>query len=80
VGKYGVDRGRPQMTIWRIRFACCITKATNTNTVYVTLTAFQLQQRLNERALMLSYTSIDCLVRVFASQDGVRQDALYTGR
>jgi hypothetical protein len=28
-----VDTDRPQMTIWRIRFACRITKATNTLTI-----------------------------------------------
>ena len=27
-----VERGRPQMTIWRMRIACCIPKATNTHT------------------------------------------------
>jgi len=26
-----VERGRPQMTIWRMRIACWITKATNTH-------------------------------------------------
>jgi hypothetical protein len=27
-----VERGRPQMAIWRMRFACWIPKATNTKT------------------------------------------------
>jgi len=27
-----VERGRPQMAIWRVRVACWITKATNTDT------------------------------------------------
>jgi hypothetical protein len=35
---------RPQMTIWRMRVACCETKATNTHSEYVTLIAFPLQQ------------------------------------
>ena len=30
-----VDRGRPQMTVWRMRIACWITKATNTHTQIV---------------------------------------------
>jgi len=30
-----VDRGRPQMTIWRMRIACRILKATNTHTQVV---------------------------------------------
>ena len=35
-----VERGRPQMTIWRMRIACWIPKATNTHTECVTLIAF----------------------------------------
>ena len=31
-----VERGRPQMTIWRMRIECWITKATNTHWEYVT--------------------------------------------
>jgi hypothetical protein len=31
---------RPQMTIWRMRFASCITKVTNTHSEYVILIAF----------------------------------------
>ena len=37
-----VDRGRPQMTIWRMHIACCITKAKNTHLQYVTIIAFPL--------------------------------------
>jgi hypothetical protein len=46
---------RPQMTVWRMRIACCITKATNTASEYVILIAFPLQQWLKERASMLRY-------------------------
>jgi len=35
-----LERGRPQMAIWRTRIACWIPKATNTQ--FVTLTAFPL--------------------------------------
>jgi len=35
---------RPQVTIWRTRIACRITKGTNTHSEYVTLLAFPLQQ------------------------------------
>ena len=56
-----VERGRPQMTIWRMRIACWI-PATNTHTDYVTLVAFPLQQWLNERASWLRFTYISCLV------------------
>jgi len=39
-----VQRGRPQVTIWRIRIAYWITMATNTHSEYVVLIAFPLQQ------------------------------------
>jgi len=32
-----VEPGRPEVTIWRMRFACWITKATNTYSEYVLL-------------------------------------------
>ena len=38
-----VERGRPQMAVWRMRIACWIPKATNTHSEYVILTAFPLQ-------------------------------------
>jgi len=56
--KSTVQRGRPQMTIWRMRIACWIPKATNTHAGCVMLTAFPLQQWLYERVSMLRYTYI----------------------
>jgi hypothetical protein len=41
-----VERGRPQMTIWRTSIACWITKATNTHSEYVVLSAFPRQKWL----------------------------------
>ena len=35
-----VERGRPQITIWRMRIACWIPKATNTHLCYVILIVF----------------------------------------
>ena len=55
------------MTIWRMRIACWITKATNTHSQYVILIAFPLQQWLQERALMLHFTYIVCLVLIALS-------------
>ena len=46
--KYIVEPDRPQMTIWRMRSASCINKATNTHSEYVILIAFPLQQWLYE--------------------------------
>jgi len=61
-----VQPDRPQMTIWRMRIACWIPKATHTHThthsEYVIPIAFPLQQWLHQRISMLRYTHIDCLV------------------
>jgi len=40
MGKNTVERGRPQMTIWRMRIACRIPKVTNTHSEYVILIDF----------------------------------------
>ena len=57
-----VERGRPQTTIWRMRIAWCIPKATNTHSQYVILIAFPLQQWLHERVSLLPYTYTACIV------------------
>jgi hypothetical protein len=49
------------MTIWRMRIACWVPKATNTHSQYVILIAFPLQQWLQERASLLRYTYIACI-------------------
>jgi hypothetical protein len=54
-----VPWGRPQMTIWRMRIACWITKATNTHSEYIT-TVFPLQKWLHESTSMLRHPYI-CL-------------------
>jgi hypothetical protein len=43
-----VESYRQQMTIWRMRIACWIPKATDTHSEYVTLIAFPLQRWLHE--------------------------------
>ena len=63
IWKNTVERSRTQMTIWRMRIAFWIPKATNTYSEYVALTALPLQQRLHERASMLRYTYIASLVQ-----------------
>jgi hypothetical protein len=50
-----------------IRIACWIPKATNTLWDYVILIAFPLQQWLHERASMLNYTYIACIVLKLSS-------------
>ena len=56
--KSTVERGKPQMTIRRMRNARWITKATNTHSEYVTLTPFQPQQWLQEHASLSRYMNI----------------------
>ena len=43
---------RPQMTLWRMRTACWVTKAAKTHSQYAIIIAFPLQQWLHERASM----------------------------
>jgi hypothetical protein len=53
-----VEPNRLQMTIWRMRIACSIAKATNTHSECVIIIAFQRQQWLHKRALLLRYTYV----------------------
>jgi len=57
-----VEPDRSQMTIWRMRFACWITKATYAHSECVTVIAVPLQQWLHESAPLLRYTYIASLV------------------
>ena len=49
------------MTIWRMRIACWIAKATHTHSQYLIRIAFPLQQWLQERASIL-HLYVHCLV------------------
>jgi hypothetical protein len=66
--KIYVQPGRPQMTVWRLRIACRIPKATNTLSEYVVLIALPLQQWLHERASVLRYPCIISLVYFWHSK------------
>jgi hypothetical protein len=60
-----VELDRPQMTTWRMRISCRIQKTTSPHSEYIILylfMAFPLQQWLHERALVLSYTYIVCIM------------------
>jgi len=57
-----VQPDRPQLTTWRMRIPCWMTKATNTQSQYIILIAFSLQQWLHERASLLCYST--CLVLI----------------
>ena len=45
-----VERDRPQLTIWRMRSECWVTKATYTHSQYVILIVFSLEQWLHAGA------------------------------
>jgi hypothetical protein len=55
--------GKAQMTIWCMRTACWITNATETHSECVILIAFPLQNWFHERASVLRYTYVACLVK-----------------
>ena len=63
-GKNIVERRRPQVTVWRMRFAFWIPRAIITRTGCLMLIAFPLQQCLHERASLLHYKYISCRVNV----------------
>jgi len=46
--------------IWRMHIACCITKATNTDSEFVVLISSLLQRRLQERVSVLR-VHLDCV-------------------
>ena len=53
------------MTIWRMRIACCIPKATNTISDYVIFIACPLQRWLQERASILRFRTLPVLCSFF---------------
>jgi hypothetical protein len=59
-----VELGRPRMTVWRMRVACWIRKVKNTISECVIFIAFPSHHWLHERAKVLHYTYIACLVYI----------------
>ena len=59
-----VEWDRPQMTIWRMHIAYWIREATNTHSEYAITIALPQQQWLYERAFVLRYMYVACLVTV----------------
>jgi len=59
------ERTESANTIWRTCFSSWITRATNAHSEFVIVTAFPLQQCLQERASILRYTCTDCIVIYF---------------
>jgi len=52
-----LERRRTQITIWRMRIACWVSKATNIHSEYIILTAFLLQQWMHYITLYMHYLS-----------------------
>jgi hypothetical protein len=70
-----VKPGRPQMTIWRLRIACWITKATNARSECVIFIAFALQQWLQKRASVLRHMCVACVRKLEGSLRSANGDA-----
>jgi hypothetical protein len=69
VEKYSTARQAiDENIIQRMRFACWITKVTDTHSEYVILIASPRQQWLHKRVSILRYTYIACLGLLFALQ------------
>ena len=60
-----VEPGSPKTTIWRMRIACWIPKATKTLSEYVMLIALPLQQGLHERPSVLVIRTLPVLQSFF---------------
>jgi hypothetical protein len=66
--KYGRAGQTAEDTVTRrMRFSCWLAKAKNTHSEYEIFTAFPWQQWLIERASILCYTCIACLVEALAT-------------
>jgi hypothetical protein len=63
VDKYGTAKQATDDIIWCMRFACWITKATDTHSEYAIFIPFLRQQWLSEFPSMLRYIYIACLVK-----------------
>ena len=57
-----VEPDRPKMTIRRMRFACWISEDPDTHSEYIIFIALPWKEWLRERALVLHYTYIACIV------------------
>jgi len=68
--KYGIARQTTEYNMKRhVPFGWWITKATNTNSECIISIAFPLQKWLKERASVLRYTCIVCLIYVSCSNE-----------
>jgi hypothetical protein len=73
IWKNTVKSGRPQVTIWRMRIAYWIPKATNTLSEHVILIGFPLQQSLHELTSVIRCTYIACFVSCLYLEQNSKQ-------
>jgi hypothetical protein len=74
-----VEPDRPQMTIWRMRILCWIPKPTKNALRICNRPTYccPLQKLLHERAAMLRYTYIVCVVSTIGMQPTVQTDRVF---
>jgi hypothetical protein len=70
---------RPQIKIWHMRISCWVPNVTNIHVGCVIFIAFPQQQRFHERAPILHYTYIACLVYLFTALFPYPFFSLYSG-
>ena len=63
-----VERGRPQMTTWRMRISCWIIKTTNAHSQCVTIIAFPQRQWQHERATATIICTFSVLLTLAAHE------------
>jgi hypothetical protein len=56
--------------IWRMRFVCWITKATDIHSEYIIIIAFSTATMVSERASVLRYTYIASVVNAYVQHEG----------
>ena len=64
-----VEPGRPQMRLWRMLLSREVPKATNTHSEHAILITFVLKQWLRQRASILRWACIACLVHKIDMHD-----------
>jgi hypothetical protein len=74
MSKNFAETDRPQMTIWRMRIACWIPKATNTRSEYVILLFYTAALVLRTRLSVALYVQCLCCFLTRRWTDAMRHD------
>ena len=76
--KRTVEPYKSQMTIWLMRIACWITKATDTQSNYVLIIVSPLQQWFQESASVLLYAYTVCLFPILSNPTQTNNSIIVT--